>query len=159
LLAVSGDSAGGNLAAVVSILARDAGGPPIALQLLAYPTTDSGTTYPSHVENADGPFLTQESMEWFYDHYKPVHDDPRVSPLRASDLSGLPPAHIITAQFDPLRDEGEAYGEALRDAGVTVVAHRYETMPHMFLQLWGVLPAAKEAMTEMAEALRKAFAS
>jgi acetyl esterase len=156
-LAVAGDSAGGNLAAVVSLLARDAGGPAIVQQVLIYPTTDASGEYPSHVENADGPFLSRATMQWFFDHYAPDADDWRASPMLAADHSGLPPAHIVTAQYDPLRDEGEAYAEKLRAAGVPVTLTRYPTMPHVFLQMWGVLPTAKECMSELAGVLRRAF--
>ncbi|MEZ5266865.1 MAG: alpha/beta hydrolase fold domain-containing protein [Acidimicrobiales bacterium] len=121
-LAVAGWSAGGNLAAVVSRLARDAGGPAVAAQLLITPVTDSDLTRPSYRENAEGFFLTAPLMHWFWDHYVDEADrtDPRVSPLRAEDLSGLPPAVVVTAQFDPLRDEGDAYAAALEAAGVAV---------------------------------------
>ena len=157
-LAVAGDSAGGNLAAVTSIMAREAGGPNLALQVLVYPTTDVTREYPSHKENADGPFLTADTMRWFWEQYQPDASDWRASPIVA-DLSNLPPALVVTGQYDPLRDEGKAYADKLRDAGNTVTYHNYETMPHVFLQLWGVLPAAKELSTEIAEALRKAFAA
>jgi acetyl esterase len=162
VLAVAGDSAGGNLAAVVSLLARDAGGPRIAQQLLIYPTTDArldrGADYPSLVENADAPFLPKATIDWFAKHHRADGDDWRASPILAGDLSGLPPAHVVTAQYDTLRDEGEAYAERLRDAGVPVTVARYPTMPHVFIQMWGVLGAAKECMTELAGVLREAFA-
>ncbi|MCC6437787.1 MAG: alpha/beta hydrolase, partial [Acidimicrobiales bacterium] len=121
-LAVAGWSAGGNLAAVVSQHARDAGGPAISAQLLITPVTDCDFSRPSYSENAEGYVLTRALMDWFWDHYvDPAgRADPRVSPLRAKDLSGLPPTLVVTAQFDPLRDEGEAYAAALRDAGVSV---------------------------------------
>ena len=158
-IAVAGDSAGGNLAAVVSIMAREAGGPRLAFQLLIYPATDAGIEYPSYVENVDGPFLPKSSMDWFYEQYQPDPNDWRVAPMKATDLSNLPPALVITGQYDPLRDEGKAYADKLREAGTEVTYHNYETMPHVFVQLWGILPAAKECMTEMVEALRKAFAN
>ena len=116
---VSGDSAGGNLATVVALMAREKGGPPLAFQLLVYPVTDCDFTSASYEANADGYFLTRDWMTWFWDHYIPdvsQRSDPRASPLRVKDLSGLPPALVITAEFDPLRDEGEAYAERLREA-------------------------------------------
>ncbi len=119
-IAVAGWSAGANLAAVVSQLARDAGGPEIRAQLLLNPVTDSDFTRPSYVENADGYLLTGALMRWFWDHYTDPADrnDPRVAPLRAASLAGLPPAVVVTCEFDPLRDEGTAYAEALAAAGV-----------------------------------------
>ena len=159
-IAVAGDSAGGNLSAVVTLMAREAGGPSLAHQVLIYPSVDARGGYPSHEENAEGPFLTKESMEWFFEQYAPAdRTDWRVSPIAAPDLANLPPALVITAQFDPLRDEGAAYAAALRDAGNEVVLHNYETMPHVFVQMWGVLGAAKECFTEIGETLRKAFAA
>lgn len=157
-LAVAGDSAGGCLAAVSAIMARDAGGPAVSFQLLIYPTTDSTGSFPSTVENAEGPFLTKASMDWFYDNYKPDVDDWRASPIKRDDLSGLPKALVVTGQYDPLRDEGEAYGERLRDAGVPVTVKRYETMPHVFVQMWAILPTAKECMSLIAGELRAALA-
>jgi len=140
-LAVCGDSAGGNLAAVACLLARDAGGPAIAFQALIYPTTDSSKEYPSFVENGESIFLSSDTMRWFYEQYttSPADNlDWRLSPILAEDLANLPPALIITAGFDTLRDEGEAYGEALRAAGNDVTVRRYDTMTHVFIQLWGV---------------------
>jgi acetyl esterase len=157
-LAVAGDSAGGNLATVTALLARDAGGPPIVQQLLIYPTVDArrGSAYPSIDENAEAPFLPKVAIEWFDEHYRADPDDWRVSPILA-ELSGLPPAHIVVGQYDTLRDEDEAYAARLQEAGVPVTVARYPTMPHMFVQLWGVLPAAKECMAELARVLRDAF--
>ncbi|MXV80066.1 MAG: alpha/beta hydrolase, partial [Chloroflexi bacterium] len=112
-MAVCGDSAGGNLSAVVSQMARDKGGPAIAAQVLHVPVTDHNYSYPSYTENAEGMLLTRASMVWFWDHYLPNADagqEAYASPIKANDLSGLPPALIQTAEFDPLRDEGEAYG-------------------------------------------------
>ena len=158
-IAVCGDSAGGNLAAVVSLLARDAGGPPICFQALVYPATDARGGHPSREENAEGPFLTKDTMEWFEEQYGTPADrtDWHCSPLLAEDLSNLPPALIITAQYDPLRDEGEAYGEALRAAGNTVTVRRYETMGHVFVQLAGMIAQGREAITEVATALKLAY--
>jgi acetyl esterase len=157
-LAVAGDSAGGNLAAVVARLARDAGGPPLAAQLLIYPGTDfrEDGDYPSREENAEGYFLTLEDMIWFREQYAARSDptDPRLSPLLADDLSRLPPAVIVTGQYDPLRDEGEAYARALEAAGVHVVYRRYDGMIHGFFDLYALSPAAAEAVRETCAELR-----
>lgn len=134
-LAVGGDSAGGNLAAVVSQLARDAGGPDIGFQALVYPVTEHSYATPSYTENADGYLLTKASMVWFWGHYlrsEADGRDPRASPLLARDLSNLPPALVITAEFDPLRDEGQAYAARLVAAGVKVEARRFEGQIHAF---------------------------
>ncbi|HZU74856.1 MAG TPA: alpha/beta hydrolase [Acidimicrobiales bacterium] len=159
-LALAGDSAGGNLVAVTSQRARLEGGPDIAFQLLIYPTLDASLEHPSITENAEGPFLTRRTMEWFFQHYtggQADASDPRLSPLSAPDLSGLPPALILTAECDPLRDEGEAYGRRLEEAGVTAKVHRYDGMAHVFLQLAGVVPQGAEAIQECAVALRSAL--
>lgn len=161
-LAVGGDSAGGNLAAVVSLALRDSG-PPIAFQLLVYPVADLTLTHPSIDENAEGYFLTKETMEWFRGHYlregAAEPRDPRVSPLHApaDALPGLPPALVITAEFDPLRDEGEAYAEALRAAGVEVTATRFDGMIHGFFAMRDFLPEGKAAMDQACEALSAAL--
>jgi acetyl esterase len=160
-VAVAGDSAGGNLAAVVAIRARDAGAPGVAFQLLVYPATDLTRSYPSHVENGEGYLLTTESIDWFMAHYLAEASDahhPDASPLFAGDLSGLPPALVITAEFDPLRDEGEAYGEAMRKAGVEVRVSRYDGMIHGFFGMDAFLDGAKTAMQEAAGALQIALA-
>jgi acetyl esterase len=137
-IAVGGDSAGGNLAAVVAHLARDAGGPAICFQLLIYPVTDHEFDSVSMNDNAEGYFLTRDAMRWFYSHY--LNDaaegaDPRVSPARASDLSGLPPAFVITAEFDPLRDQGRAYAAAMHTAGTPVAGQTYDGMFHGFISM------------------------
>jgi acetyl esterase len=159
-LAVAGDSAGANLAAVVARRARDAGGPPIAFQLLVYPATDLTRALPSHTENGTGYLLDSDTVAWFFDHYlggaDPRHPD--ASPLLADDLSGLPPALVVTAEFDPLRDDGEAYGERLRQAGGTVTTSRYDGMIHGFYGLDSVFDAAKRATAETVAALRDALA-
>jgi acetyl esterase len=160
-LAVAGDSAGGNLAAVVAQMARDQGGPPIAFQLLVYPAVDARMSYGSITENGDGYLLTKGFMEWFYGHYftnESDADDPLASPIKASSLAGLPPALVLTAEFDPLRDEGEAYAAALQGAGGTATAKRYDGMIHGFIQLGGVVDRNKELMDDCAEALRGALA-
>jgi acetyl esterase len=159
-LAVGGDSAGGNLSALVAVRARDNSGPPIRHQLLVYPATDLTMSHPSQVENGEGYFLTRESMDWFRDHYLDVHVDPKdpsVSPLFVDDLSGLAGAHVITAEFDPLRDEGEAYAARLRESGVAVDLRRYDGMIHGFFQMTGVTPVAESAVSEAASKLRAAL--
>jgi acetyl esterase len=148
-LAVAGDSAGGNLSAVVAQqLTRD--GTPLAGQLLIYPAVDAKGGYPSRAENAKGYLLEQESIDWFLGHYAgnwPDIKDPRLSPLYG-DLSGLPPAIIVTAEFDPLRDEGEAYGKAMEAAGARADVRRYPGMIHGFFDLGAVSPAAQAAIEE-----------
>jgi len=160
-LAVAGDSAGGNLAAVVTQIARDLGEPAIAFQLLVYPVTDYEFTSDSMVDNADGYLLTTDMMRWFFGHYLAgdvdAVSDPRVSPLRADDLSDLPPAHILTAQYDPLRDQGNAYAAALEAAGVPVEHIEYEGMFHGFFNLGSVLDTAQVAVDRAAAAIRREF--
>jgi acetyl esterase len=156
-VAVAGDSAGGNLAAAVSLLARDSGGPSPAMQVLIYPITDAVGGQSSRAEFAKGFLLSKADMDWFERHYLPEgadHTDPRVSVLRAGDLSGLPPAYIATAGFDPLRDEGEAYAERMRDAGVPVTLRRHQGLIHGFANMTAVSPTARAAMLELAGALR-----
>lgn len=159
-LAVGGDSAGGNLAAAVALKARDEHGPALRLQLLVYPVTDRSYGTASYAANGDGYLLTTSMMEWFWDHYVDADsaDDPYVSPLRAKDLSGLPAAVVFTAEFDPLRDEGEAYAAALRAAGVSVEAERFDGQIHAFWQMPATFAAADTAADRAAAALRKAFA-
>lgn len=160
-IAVGGDSAGGNLAAVVALMARDRGGPELVYQLLIYPVTDyykPGT--PSYQENAEGYFLTREGMIWFWDLYLSGEDEalhPYVSPLQAESLNGLPPAMVITAEFDPLRDEGEIYANRLKDAGVPVTYARYEGMIHGFFGMAAVIDQGKIAIAQAGAALRSAF--
>jgi acetyl esterase len=167
-VAVGGDSAGGNLAALVALALRDTG-PAIRFQLLIYPATDMTMSHPSIDENAEGYFLTKVAMTWFGDNYlcggaggTPVVDptDPRVSPLHAphETLRGLPPALIVTAAYDPLRDEGEAYAEALRSAGVEAVATRYDGVIHGFFSMPDMIPEGKIAIDEACTALRAALA-
>jgi acetyl esterase len=159
-LAVAGDSAGGNLAAVVSQMARDRGGPAIAFQLLIYPAVDARMTHGSMTENGDGYLLTKGFMEWFYGHYfanEADADDPLASPIKATSLQGLPPALVLTAEFDPLRDEGEAYADALTAAGGTAKAKRYDGMIHGFFQLGGVVDRNGELMNDCSAALRTAL--
>ena len=159
-LAVGGDSAGGNLAAVVALMSRDAGGPAIALQALIYPVTDVGRESPSYADFADGYMLTRDSMRWFTAHYlgrKEEANDWRVSPLRAPSLAGLPPALILTAGFDPLRDEGAAYAIRLREAGVTVDYVSFGGMIHGFVGMGRVLDSALRAVSLIGAALRQAL--
>lgn len=157
-LAVGGDSAGGNLAAVVAQLARD-DGPNIAFQLLIYPVAQLGAPdTPSMRENAKGYFLEKEGMDWFTRLYAPDKDsrhDPRLSPLQAKDLSGLPPAYVITAGFDPLRDEGRDYADALDKAGVSITYVNYPGMVHGFFSMRSLIPKAREAVAAAAAALRE----
>jgi acetyl esterase len=161
-IAIGGDSAGGNLAAVVAQIARERGQPALKYQLLIYPVTDAACNTPSYRENAEGYFLTKEAMHWFWDHYIGREGDrsnPMVSPLRARSFKGLPPAMVITAEFDPLRDEGEAYAERLRNAGVPVQSIRYDGMIHGFFTMGGIIDQGRKAMEQAATALRTAFKS
>jgi acetyl esterase len=160
-LAVGGDSAGGNLAAVSAIIARQRGGPKLGFQLLIYPVAQlGGADTASMRENAKGYFLEKASMEWFTKLYCPdvTHrSDPRLSPLLAPDLSGLPPAYVVTAGFDPLRDEGKAYADKLDAAGVPVTYVNYPGMVHGFFSFRGLVPKAREAVAAAAAALRAAL--
>ena len=159
-IAVGGDSAGGNLSAVMSLLARDADGPHLAFQLLIYPAVDMEFSRPSIDDNADGYVLTKDHMIWFRAHYLRSDADRadfRASPLLASDHSDLPPALIITAEFDPLRDEGRDYAEKLQAAGVATTLSNYEGQVHVFFQLAPILDGGRRAVNEACAALRKAF--
>jgi acetyl esterase len=160
-MAVGGDSAGGNLSALLAVRARDQGAPALRHQLLVYPATDLTRSYPSHVENGDGYLLTTEAMTWFLGHYLGPADDPKdpsLSPLYIDDLSGVADASVITAELDPLRDEGEAYAARLRDSSVAVDLRRYDGMVHGFFQMGGVTPVADAAVSEAASRLRAALA-
>jgi acetyl esterase/lipase len=156
-LAVAGWSAGANIAAVVTQRARDEGGPVINGQLLLTPATDCDLTRPSYVENGDGYILTAAVMNWFWDHYADPEDraDPGASPLRAASLDGLPPAMIVTCEFDPLRDEGQAYAEALAAAGVDVEHVRARGQIHTSIPAVGALLSGAGVRAEMARALRR----
>ena len=159
-IAVGGDSAGGNLAAVVSQLAVSEGGPRPAFQLLFYPVTDLSTKHASYRLFAEGFFLTEQQMDWYRGHYLPdeaAARDPRASPLVARDLAGLAPAYLATAGFDPLRDEGEAYGARLREAGVPTTLRRHAGLVHGFCNALSLGRRAREAMGEAARALRDAL--
>jgi acetyl esterase len=158
-IAVGGDSAGGNLAAVVSQDTKN-DDVPICFQLLIYPVTDLRCASASHESFADGFFLTRQAMLWFRGHYladESAIEDPRVSPLLAEDLSGLPPAFVATAGFDPLRDEGRAYAEKLGAAGVSVSYRCYEGTIHGCLSLSGVIPPGRAMLDDCVGALRGAF--
>ena len=148
-LAVIGDSAGANLATVVCQMARDRNGPNIKYQTLFYGCFDIDTYgWPSHKESSD-PILPMDMMRWFYRHYvgsENFIEEPYASPLRSEDLSGLPPAQVITAELDPLRDEGEAYANALNKAGVETHYECISSLPHAFLVFFEFVPAAREAM-------------
>jgi acetyl esterase len=160
-IAVGGDSAGGNLATVVALMARDRGGPALVQQTLIYPVTNHDLDTPSYHENATGYVLTREGMRWFWRHYLAREEqgkEPYASPLLAPSLAGLPPALVITAGCDPLRDEGEAYAARLRDAGVPVTLTRYEGIFHGFIRMTRLHDKAKAALDEVAGSLRKAFA-
>jgi acetyl esterase len=147
-LVVAGDSAGGNLAAVVSLLARDRSGPTIALQVLIYPAVDfdfDSGRWPSLEENATGYFLHLETMRWFADCYGGtglLAGDPSAAPIRATDHSGLPPVHVSVAGFDPLRDEGLGYAEALAGAGVPVTLCRHDAQVHGY---WHFAPSVESS--------------
>lgn len=158
-VAVGGDSAGGNLSACVALACRQDPVPP-AFQLLLYPATDATRSLPSHRHFRDGFFLTEASVAWFLDNYvrdARDHENPRVSPLFTPDLSGAPPALVVTAGFDPLRDEGRAYAERLREAGVPVELREYEGAIHGFVSMAGVLTIGREALDDVARALGRVF--
>jgi acetyl esterase len=159
-IAVGGDSAGANLATVVALMARDRGGPALRFQLLIYPVTDFADESSSMREYAKDHFLTREQLDWFIAQYVASDADryvPYASPLYARDVRGLPPAMMITAECDPLRDQGEAYARKLQMAGVPVELKRYEGMIHPFVSLGGVVDAGREAIAEAAAAVRAAL--
>jgi acetyl esterase len=158
-IAVGGDSAGGNLAAVVAITLRDAGGPPLVFQALAYPATDQRMNTASHEKFGEGYLLTRENMLWYRGNYLSPEDyeDWRASPLLAADLARLPPAHIITAGYDPLLDEGRAYSDRLLAAGVPVLYECFEGMAHGFLTMGGMVAAGNHALYRLGQSLAQAF--
>jgi acetyl esterase len=159
-LAVGGDSAGGNLATVVAIAARDAGNLPIAFQLLIYPATDMRRVHPSHTTNGQGYMLTSDTIRYFHDHYitDPQHDlDWRASPLLHKDLSRLPPALVLTAGYDPLHDEGLDYARALTEAGNRATCLCFERQIHGFITMGRVLDEANAAVALCAGELRRAL--
>ncbi|MDT7583500.1 MAG: acetyl esterase [Pseudonocardiales bacterium] len=160
-LAVAGDSAGGNLAAAVALAARDRGGPELAAQLLIYPVTDFNFGTASYQDNREGYLLTKGSMQWFWAHYLGAQDldkDPYACPLRADSLVGLPPAYVATSEYDPLRDEGEAYARRLEEAGVAVTAKRFDGLLHGFFWMLAAVPSAAGVLDDMVGVLRKAWA-
>ena len=159
-IAVGGDSAGGNLAAGVALLARDRGFPPIHHQLLIYPITDCRFDTPSYFENAQGYGLDREMMRWYWDQYLASPEDgasPLASPLRAEDLAGLPPALVVTAGYDVLRDEGLAYANRLKQAGVPVVVQHYPGMVHGFFQMADSFDEGMRAIGEAGQVLKSAL--
>lgn len=157
---VAGDSAGGNLATICAMLARDRSGPKIALQILMYPVCDCDMETESYHAFGSGLVLTAADMGWFYDHYlqgdKQKRADPLVSPLRARELRGLPPALIMTAEYDVLRDEAETYGKRLAAAGVKVWLRRYQGVTHGFVRMQNMLDAARRGMDDIAAAMTAA---
>jgi acetyl esterase len=159
-LAVGGDSAGGNLAAVVALMARDAGGPAIAFQVLFYPATDLSMAGESQRRLAEGYLLTVHNQRWFHGHYLRGEADKadwRASPAKAGSLKGLPPAYVLTAGYDPLCDEGQAYAEAMKAAGVPVQLSHYAGQIHGFLTMGGVIKASGAALDEAGAALHRAL--
>jgi acetyl esterase len=158
---LAGDSAGGNMAAVTALRVRDEGGPALSGQMLLYPVTDYHTPgTPSYAENADSYGLTRDTMEWFWAHYlndAAEADHPYASPLRAPSLTGLPPAYVMSAEYDPLRDEAELYGERLRAAGVATEITRRPGMNHGFLFWAGLVGGADAAMAEACAWARRIF--
>ncbi len=161
-VAIGGDSAGGTMAAVTALRVRDEGGPGLRGQLLLYPVTDYHTPgTPSYEKNAEGYGLTRDTMKWFWNHYLTHPSEgahPHASPLRAADFTGLPPALVITAEYDPLRDEGELYAERLRRAGVSTALSRYDGVNHGFMFWVGLVDKAGAAMNQAVHWLRDVFA-
>jgi acetyl esterase len=159
-IAVGGDSSGGNLAAAVSVVARDSGTLDLAFQLLFYPVTNLDYETNPYRANGTGYFLTTDMMRWFWDHYLESEDigrDMRASPLLVEDASGLPPPFVVTAEFDPLRDEGEAYAELLREAGNDVTVKRYDGQIHGFVTRSGIMDKGKQAIEDAATQMRQAL--
>jgi acetyl esterase len=159
-LAVGGDSAGGNLATVMALMARDAGGPAISFQVLIYPGCDQRMGHDSINRNAEGYLLTKKSMEYFRGHYLPNKadwSDWRASPLLAKSLKGLPPAYVLTAGFDPLVDEGKEYAERMQKEGVAVEYKNHPDMVHGFITMGRVLETANTALADCAVAMKKAW--
>ncbi|ALJ20458.1 alpha/beta hydrolase [Microbacterium sp. No. 7] len=157
---VAGDSAGGNLAAIVAQRSRDRSGPPVALQVLIYPVTDADLNTPSYLAAENQLMLSKDSMIWFWDHYadESRRAEPDASPLRATDLSGLPPAVVLIAEHDVLRSEGEAYAEALESAGVSVRQRLFEGQMHGFFTMVNILPGAAAGLDYVADAINASIA-
>ncbi|HEV2887912.1 MAG TPA: alpha/beta hydrolase [Jatrophihabitans sp.] len=161
-LAVGGDSAGGNLAAAVTLLAKQQGGPPLVAQLLVYPNTCFGADTASLKENEDPAMFNRRSVDWYWDHYLATPadgQDPLASPLLATDHAGLPPALVITAEYDPLRDEAEQYAERLRTAGVPTESSRYDGMMHGFFLMYPTLEGGRRAVDQAVAFLRERLGS
>ena len=159
-IAVGGDSAGGNLAAVVPLMSKDRGGPKIDLQVLLYPVTTNSFDTKSYLENGKGNYLETSAMHWFGNQYFNTEEDklnPYASPLLAKDLTGLPPALIFTAEYDVLRDEGEAYAEKLEEAGVPVELTRFDGQIHGFFWMPVIMDDAKTALNQIKDAFKKQF--
>jgi acetyl esterase len=157
-IAVGGDSAGGNLAAAVALMAQARGGPQLCFQMLIYPVTDADFDTASYRDNAEGYLLSRRAMQWFWDQYVPDLEqrlEPFAAPLRAESLEGLPPALVQTAEYDPLRDEGEAYALALEQAGVPVERQRYDGLIHGFFGMQDTVAAARPALDQAVAALRR----
>lgn len=156
-IVVGGDSAGGNLAAATCLMARDRNSVEIAAQVLVYPITDFSFDRPSYEENADGYFLTRDSMKWFWEQYLPnttERADPRCSPLRAESLADLPPAFVLTTRYDVLRDEGMAYADRLEESGVAVTRDEYDSMIHGFLRRTDIYDKANQAVRRIGAFVR-----
>ena len=160
-LAVGGASAGGNLSAAVSLMARDRGGPPLALQIMVAPITDRNFDTRSYLEKGEGYWVTRDAMVYFWDLYLRDEADaknPYAAPMQAKDLNGLPPALIMTAEYDPLCDDGAGYAERLKQGGVPTTYIRYEGTTHSFFRGAGRIDRGKEAVAQAVQALRTAFA-
>jgi acetyl esterase len=156
-MAVGGDSCGGNLATATALLARERGGPSLAFQVLIYPMLSPACDSASQREYGEGYLVTRADLLWFWRHYLPsaqAWHDPLASPLLAEDLARLPPALVVTAEYDPLRDEGEAYAERLRAAGVPVESRRYDGLIHACFQMGGVIDRSRSVLEDVAAALR-----
>jgi acetyl esterase len=161
-IAVGGDSAGGNLAAAVALMARDRGGPALVFQLLVYPVTAYDFDTSSYQQNGADYNLTRDGMRWYWDHYLQYPADaanPYAAPLVAQNLKGLPPALVVTAEYDPLCDEGEAYAKRLQAAGIPTSCTRYDGMIHGFFGMSAAIDKGKRAIAEACTALRQAFAA
>ena len=162
-LVVGGDSAGGNMSAVCSVRARDAGGPVLTAQILVYPVTDHDTTRPSYIEHGDsGLLLGAREMQWFFDHYEPDparRENPEVSPLRAANLRGVAPAIVVAAGYDPLHDEVIAYARRLEEAGVPMSLHRYPDDAHAFFSFVNIMTSGNEAVARVGAEVREMIAA
>jgi acetyl esterase len=161
-MVVAGSSAGGNLAAAVALHARDQGSPSLAFQVLIYPVIDSSMTSASYQLDTSGTLLDRDQMAWYWNQYVPDQQDkknPLASPAHSLSLKGLPPAYVITAEFDPLRDEGEEYARRLRADGVDVISTRYDGQIHGFMGLLGIVSDANTALNDLCLFLRDRLSS